>query len=192
MPKKEELMSTLRTQTVVIGAAFVAFAIANASALAQQKHLTPEQLMERLKSAAPPAIFEGATVIDMKEDGSMAVLRKGANGWSCMDPDGTAPMCADANAMEWLHALMSKGPAPQKLGFVYMLRGDNGASNTDPYATEEKADNNWVKTGSHVMIVGADAKALLQTYPRNPKPDPHKPYVMWPGSPYEHLMLPVQ
>jgi hypothetical protein len=27
------------------------------------------------------------------------------------------------------------------------------------------------------MIVGADAKALLQTYPRNPKPDPHKPYV---------------
>ena len=120
-------MSTLRTQTVVIGAAFVAFAIANASALAQQKHLTPEQLMERLKTAAPPAIFEGATVVDMKEDGSMAVLRKGANGWSCMDPGGTAPMCADANAMEWLHALMSKGPAPQKLGFVNMLRGDNGA-----------------------------------------------------------------
>ena len=42
------------------------------------------------------------------------------------------------------------------------------------------------------MIAYMDAKALLQTYPRNPKPDPHKPYVMWPGSPYEHLMLPVQ
>jgi hypothetical protein len=98
--------------------------------------------------------------------------------------------CADA--MEWLHALVSKGPTPQKLGFIYMLRGDNGASNTDPYATEEKPDNNWVTTGSHVMIVGADAKALLQAYPRDPKPDPHKPYVMWAGSPYEHLMLPVQ
>jgi hypothetical protein len=34
-------MSTLRTQTVVIGAAFVAFAITNASALAQHKHQTP-------------------------------------------------------------------------------------------------------------------------------------------------------
>ena len=125
------------------------------------ERLTPEQLMERLKTAAPPAIFEGATVVDMKEDGSMAVLRKGANGWSCMDPDGTARnILLDANAMEWLHALMSKGPAPQKLGFVYMLRGDNGASNTDPYATEEKADNNWVKTGSHVMIVGADAEGI--------------------------------
>lgn len=45
--------------------------------------------------------------------------------------------------MEWLQALVSKGPAPQKLGFV-MLRSDNFASNTDPYATAEKPDNNWV------------------------------------------------
>src|ERR1700677_5041791 len=101
-------MSTLRTRTVVIGAAFVALAMSNASAFAQHKHQTPEELMERLKAAAPGAIFEGATVLDMKEDGSMAVLRKGANGWTCMDPDGTAPMCADGNAMEWLQALMSK------------------------------------------------------------------------------------
>jgi hypothetical protein len=189
--EKEEPMSILRTRTALIGVTFVAFAMANGSALAQHKHHTPEELMELLKTAAPPAILEGATVLDMKEDGSMAVLRKGANGWTCMDPGG-APMCGDANAMEWLHALVSKGPAPQKLGFVYMLRGDNGASNTDPYATEEKPDNNWVKTASHVMIVGAEAKALTQTYPRDSKPDPHKPYVMWPGSPYEHLMLPVQ
>ena len=117
--------------------------------------------MELRKTAAPPAILEGATVLDMKEDGSMAVLRKGANGWTCMDPGG-APMCADAGAMEWVQAYTSKGPAPQKLAFIYMLRGDNGASNTDPYAKEEKPDNNWVKTGSHVMIVGAEAKALLQ------------------------------
>ena len=39
---------------------------------------------------------------------------------------------------EWAEAWQSKGPAPQKLGFIYMLNGDNGASNTDPYAT--KAD----------------------------------------------------
>jgi hypothetical protein len=184
-------MSTLRTRTALIGVTFVAFAMANGSALAQHKHHTPEELMELLKTAAPPAILEGATVLDMKEDGSMAVLRKGANGWTCMDPGG-APMCADAGAMEWVQAYTSKGPAPQKLGFIYMLRGDNGASNTDPYAKEEKPDNNWVKTGSHVMIVGAEAKALTQTYPRDSKPDPHKPYVMWPGGPYEHLMLPVQ
>jgi len=52
------------------------------------------------------------------------------------------------------------------------------ASNLSSSLTDRtRTDNNWVKKGSHVMIVGADAKALLQTYPRNPKPDPHKPYV---------------
>jgi hypothetical protein len=70
--------------------------------------------------------------------------------------------------------------------------GGSGASNTDPYATEETPDNNWIRTGSHVMIVGAEAKSMMQGYPRDAKPDPAKPYVMWPGTPYEHLMLPVK
>ncbi len=182
-------MTTLPIRAMAIGVAAVA--MANGSAVAQHKHHTPDELMELLKGAAPPAVFDNATILDMQADGSMSVLRKGTNGWTCMDP-GDAPMCADAGAAEWAKAYMSKGPAPQKLGFIYMLRGDNGASNTDPYATGETPDNNWVKTGAHVMIVGAEAKALLQSYPRDPKPDPKKPYVMWAGSPYEHLMLPVQ
>jgi hypothetical protein len=41
------------------------------------------------------------------------------------------------------------------------------------------------------MIVGSDAKDMLQAYPRTPKPDPKKPYVMWAGTPYAHLMVPV-
>jgi hypothetical protein len=89
-------------------------------------------------------------------------------------------------------SLAGKGAAAQKLGFIYMLRGDNGTSNTDPFAAKETADNNWSKTGPHVMIVGAEAKSMLQAYPRDAKPDPSKPYVMWPGTPYEHLMLPVK
>jgi hypothetical protein len=55
-------------------------------------------------------------------------------------------MCADEAAMEWAKAWKSKGPAPQRLGFIYMLNGDNGTSNTDPFATEETRDNNWIKT----------------------------------------------
>ena len=44
----------------------------------------------------------------------------------------------------------------RKMVFIYMLkRGTAGTSNTDPYAKEVTADNNWVKTGPHVMIVGA-------------------------------------
>ena len=73
-----------------------------------------------------------------------------------------------------------------------LLNGDSGTSNTDPYATKQTEDNNWVKTGPHVMIVGAGVKDMAQAYPREGKADPTKPYVMWPGTPYEHLMLPIK
>ena len=153
--------------------------------------VTDQQLIDTLKDAAPAAVLKGATILNMSADGQMKVIQAGTNGWTCMDP-GDAPMCADEAGMEWGKAWQAKAPPPQKLGFIYMLRGDNGTSNTDPFATEETPDNNWIKTGPHVMIVGAEAKSMLQAYPRDAKPDPSKPYVMWPGTPYEHLMLPVK
>jgi hypothetical protein len=81
---------------------------------------------------------------------------------------------------EWGHAWASHGPAPEKIGFIYMLAGDTGASNTDPYATEKNPDNHWVQTGPHVMIVGAAVKTMTG-HPKTPDADPTKPYVMWPG-----------
>lgn len=161
-----------------------------AQAKAQHSIMSGEELMADLKGAAPPNVVEHATIMNMGSDNKMKVIREGNNGWTCMDPGG-GPMCADKAAMEWAQAWQEKGAAPQKTGFVYMLKGDSGTSNTDPYAKEETADNNWVKTGPHVMIVGAP-QDMMQAYPRDAKPDPTKPYVMWPGTPYEHLMLPVQ
>jgi hypothetical protein len=173
------------------GLVLAAAALASGPAVAQMKHMTDAEMIDHLKGVAPPAILDNATILNMAADGSMAVARKGTNGWTCMDPGGS-PMCADAGGMEWGQAYMSKGPAPQKLGFIYMLLGDDGVSNTDPYATAEKPDNNWVKSGPHVMVVGAEARSMLAGYPRDAKADPHRAYVMWPGTAYEHLMLPVQ
>ncbi len=170
------------------GSSFVA---AISVAAAQNAAVTDQELMAKLKDAAPAAVLKGATILNMSAGGQMKSIQAGTNGWTCMDPGG-APMCADEAAMEWAKAWKAKAPAPQKLGFIYMLDGDNGTSNTDPFATEETPDNNWVKTGSHVMIVGAEAKSMMRGYPRDAKPDPAKPYVMWPGTPYEHLMLPVR
>jgi hypothetical protein len=42
-----------------------------------------------------------------------------------------------------------------------------------------------------VMIVGAAAKGMTG-YPRTADADPTRPYVMWPDTPYEHLMIPVK
>ena len=162
-----------------------------AAAHAQMKMMSDTDLMTDLKGAAPSNVLEHATILNMGADGKMKPIQEGNNGWTCMDPGG-APMCGDSGAMEWAQAWVSKGPSPQKLGFIYMLKGDTGASNTDPYAAGEKPDNNWIKTGSHVMIVGAEAKGMLAGYPHGAKADPTKPYVMWTGTPYEHLMLPVK
>jgi len=156
-----------------------------------------EDLIKVLKTAAPPAIVEHATIMNMGADGKMKTIQEGTNGWTCMDPGSHGngePMCADKAAMDWAGTWQNKQPAAGPIGFAYMLNGDSGVSNTDPYNKDAEASptNNWVQTGPHVMIVGADAKTMLQAYPRDAKPDPSKPYVMWPGTPYEHLMVPVK
>lgn len=145
--------------------------------------------------AAPAAVGRDAAVVDMSADGKMRQIRAGRNGFTCM-PDNPAtpgpdPMCGDANAMAWAHAWITKQPPPaQKVGFMYMLEGGTDASNTDPYAQAPTAGNNWVETGPHVMMVGAPE--AMSAYPRTPKPETSAPYVMWPGTPYEHLMIPVR
>jgi hypothetical protein len=159
-------------------------------------NMSDEELIKLAISAAPEAVTKDATIIVVGSDGKTRTLRQGSGQWTCMpghaDPANPDPMCGDKNAMEWAAAWMShKEPQPNKVGFMYMLRGDGGASNTDPYATKEEPGNDWIKTGAHVMIVGSGAK-MLDGYPRDPKADPTKPYVMWPGTAYEHLMLPVR
>ena len=182
-------------------AAVLTMAVCSGSAFAQGTmshgggNMTEEELIKLALSAAPEAITKDATVITVGDDGKIRTLRPGSGQWTCMpgptDIAGQAPMCGDKNAMEWAAAWMAhKDPPANKVGFMYMLRGDGGASNTDPYAKKEVPGNNWIKTGSHVMIVGSGAK-MLDGYPREAKADPTKPYVMWPGTVYEHLMLPV-
>jgi hypothetical protein len=147
-------------------------------------------------SAAPARVGWNAAVVEMKPDGSMRTIRPGTNGFTCMADNpatpGPDPMCMDQNAMEWAHAWATHtAPPAGKLGFMYMLAGGTDASNTDPYATKPDAANHWIDTGPHVMIVGADA-SFYDQYPKSPQPDTSVPYVMWAGTPYQHLMAPVQ
>ena len=145
-------------------------------------------------AAAPAAIADKATIVQAQADGTMKTLREGTNGWTCM-PDspttpGPDPMCMDANAAKWAQAWMGKKEPPANtVGVMYMLEGGTDASNTDPYATQPTAENNWVNTGPHLMIVGS--KEVLAGHPSGAKPDTSAPYVMWAGTPYAHLMVPV-
>ena len=174
-------------------AAFLLFSTAFA---AEKKAPSEKELIKSAESAAPASIASKAAIVAMDADGKMRSIRAGTNGFTCM-PDNPAtpgpdPMCMDKSAMEWVHAWMDhKDPPAGKTGFMYMLSGGTDASNTDPYAVKPTAENHWVKTGPHVKIVGADA-AFYDSYPKDAQPDTSAPYVMWAGTPYQHLMAPVK
>jgi hypothetical protein len=183
------------TRRVVFGYVLALGVATTVVAVAARESASDEALLKSAMSAAPSAIGNDATVIEASADGTMRTVRKGTNNYTCMADNpaspGPDPMCGDENAMAWIHAWLAKQTPPaNKVGFVYMLAGGSDASNTDPHAQKPTASNNWITTGPHVMVVGA--KGMMEGYPRNEKPDTAKPYVMWPGTPYEHLMVPVK
>jgi len=165
-----------------------------AAASAGKEPMTDEQIISSATSAAPAKVAKAVTVVAMDADGKMRTVRKGTNGFTCMADNpatpGPDPMCMDVNASKWVEAMVGHKPPPDNMpGVMYMLEGGTDASNTDPYATKPTADNDWVKTGAHIMIVGS--KDVLVGHPAGAKPDTSVPYVMWAGTPYAHLMVPV-
>jgi hypothetical protein len=140
--------------------------------------------IELALSAATPEIAATAKVVDLEG----TVLREGTGAFTCLPVEG-APMCLDAVWMQWFEAYMAQTPPSVRgLGIAYMLAGDAGASNTDPFATEPTADNDWVVSGPHLMLLVPDARALDAL----PADHAHAgPYVMWRGTPYAHVMVPV-
>lgn len=153
---------------------------------AQAQAPAPDNPIAYAESAGIPEIARNATIMDAEGK----VLRQGTNGWTCMALPG-APMCVDRQWMSWLDAYINKREDVKvtAVGLAYMLRGDEGASNIRPFATGPTPDNQWVRTGSHLMIIVPDP-ALLEGIPTDPSRG--GPYVMWRGTPFAHVMIPVE
>jgi hypothetical protein len=184
------------THKLLLSAAGVAAAFVAVAVSAQPRGARSDQaLIRNAVSAAPPAVGRRAAVVTMNADGTMRSIRAGTNGYTCMPNNpvtpGPDPMCMDSNAMAWVMAWIShRPPASDRVGLMYMLAGGSDASNTDPYADRPTATNHWVSTGPHLMVVGAPS--LLANYPSGATPNTTEPYVMWGGTPYAHLMIPVR
>jgi hypothetical protein len=73
------------------------------------------------------------------------------------------------------------------IGVNYMLVGDIPVDNDDPYNTDE-SKGTWVQEGPHLMLLVP--QALFGTLPRNPYEG--GPYVMWEGTDYAHIMVPLE
>jgi hypothetical protein len=147
-------------------------------------------------NTAPAAIARGANLADYpaNEAVPLIVLREGNNGWTCF-PDwpatpGNDPLCVDQVWMQLSNA-MATGSDPNitTVGLSYMLQDGSDASNTDPFAVEPAPGEDWVTSGPHVMILSPVA---LDTNLFSTDHNSGGPYVMWAGTPYEHIMMPVQ
>jgi hypothetical protein len=193
MPTTDWKKQGWKNRAIVAGAMF---AMGGGALAAGPPAASDAHMIASAMQAAPRNVAKGATIMAMGAGGTMRTLRKGTNAFTCM-PDnpstpGPDPMCMDQNALAWINAYMGKQtPPPGKLGIIYMLAGGTDASNTDPYAPKPTSGNHWIKTGPHFMLVGADP-AFYASYPKGADPDTSVPYVMWAGTPYEHLMAPVK
>ena len=177
---------------LLVGAAIWAPAFAVTAGTAP---MSDDQLIASAVSAAPAAVAKDAGVMTMDADMKVKTLRKSKNGFICM-PDvpetpGPDPMCVDKGGMAWLDAwAMHKDPPKGVIGFGYMLLGGSDPDNMDPYAAKPPAGMQWVTTGPHIMIF--NAPDMIKDYPTAKQPDTSKPYVMYAGTAYAHLMIAVQ
>jgi hypothetical protein len=190
----------MRRHAIVMGLAAVGLLLGMPQLEVQAAmHAAPKSKSDKIKSAmsaAPKAIAKNATILDhsTKEGGEMAVLRKGTNDWTCLPDDPSTPandpMCLDKMSTAWAQAWMSKKePKLTAPGIGYMLQGGGSASNTDPFAKKPVAGETWMKEPPHIMIF-----PVGKLDPNVYSSDPHAggPWIMWGGTPYEHLMVPVK
>jgi hypothetical protein len=183
------------TLVLVLGTGMILFGLARSTPVASQDDSEVQAKIESAMSAAPSSIAADATIMDnvMDDAGKFVVLQEGSNGWSCF-PDipvspGNDPACYDQTWLDWNYAFVAgEDPNPTVAGIAYMLQGGSDASNTDPLATEPAAGEEWVNSGPHIMLIlpGELDQSVFSTDHGSGEPS-----IMWAGTPYEHIMVPV-
>ena len=162
---------------------------------------TAEWQIKAYTSAAPTFIGDNASVIGSSGD----VLRKGTNGWTCQSgnprpiPKGgwknahqAMAVCHDDEGMKWMMAYMSgTKPIMNRDSYMWMLNGDMGEDNTTPgvFNKEDSTPGEWIESGPHLMLMPKDP-ANLKNFSTDFSTG--APYVMFAGTDYAHLMIPVE
>ena len=166
-------------------------------------HTSAEWQIWAYSTAAPSYIAKDATVLNEK----MEMLREGTNGWTCLpvNPRGMSdpkngwkdaheamPLCGDAEVFKWISAYLSdEVPDMDYDGYAWMLHGDMGEDNSTPkvMSKNDAKEGHWIESGPHLMRMPKDPSSLDgMTTDFNSG----APYVMFSGTPYAHVMYPVQ
>ncbi len=161
-----------------------------------------EWLIKTLSAAAPSFIGDFASIATY--DGK--VLREGSNGWTCSpgrpmpksgykDAQDTNSSCADIEGFKWVEAYVNgTKPDMERDAYIWMLNGDVGEDNRKSSLYGGSKDdamkmNHFIASGPHLMLMPKDTKTI-----ENFSTDftTGAPYQMFKGTPYAHLMIPVE
>ena len=175
----------------------------NESGEPSESHTSAEWQIWAYSTAAPSYIAKDATVLNEK----MEMLREGTNGWTCLpvnprgmsDPENgwkdaheAMPLCGDAEVFKWISAYLSdEVPDMDYDGYAWMLHGDMGEDNSTPkvMSKDDAKEGHWIESGPHLMRMPKDPSSLDgMTTDFNSG----APYVMFSGTPYAHVMYPIQ
>jgi len=88
----------------------------------------------------------------------------------------------DDSAMKISHVIRAEEHLPNTVRQLMLYHA---------FAEKPPAGKKWVENGPHVMIGGAGIMKMMDGYAKTAD-DTKKPYIMFPGTPYEHLMIPVK
>lgn len=152
-------------------------------------------------TAAPPGVAAHAAVVQMDAHGRVTRLRFGTNGWTCIPPgdptyggNKSFPACFDRYGLEWLEDFYAgRKPNPGHVGYSYMLRGGWSWSNVDPAAKAlAPGQRNYIHIPSHIMILNAKVAQTSGFPSGQADPDTSEPFVMFGGTPFAILIIPVK
>ena len=152
-------------------------------------------------SAAPAFIGDNAAIIGA----GGKVLREGSNGWTCQSGNPrpypakgwknsheAMAACHDDEGMKWMMAYMQGvKPMLERDTYMWMLNGDMGEDNTKAgvFNKEDATLGEWIESGPHLMLMPKDP-TTIEKFSTDFMSG--APYVMFAGTDYAHLMIPVE
>jgi hypothetical protein len=140
-------------------------------------------------------LMPGNVLADDQIKSAMSAAPASVSANACLpdrpDTPGNDPWCVNEPWLNFLNAYVKKEkPTYTEIGFAYMLMGDTPVSNSNPYATEPTGKEDWVTDlGPHLMMLipNTDKLKYISTDHLN-----GGPWVMWPDTPYAHIMIPLE
>jgi hypothetical protein len=111
---------------------------------AQAKPSSDKEKIANAMTAAPPVVSRNASVVEMNEDGSMKVLRKGSGEWTCVPDDpstpGNDPMCLDLTQWNGCTPMRPSQPRPIRSGLSTCLKEDGTSATPTRSRPNPKAE----------------------------------------------------